>query len=629
MRFLVVVGLVFLASSLWAQSPTWEQFSGSGRIDERVVSRNETVPMQPRKITSEEDAFVLVQTIKNQAQSGNWKGASQTYARLKQLNPDGYILLEADLAMAQVARTKGKPVAPYLKSLVLSRHPVLYPEALVVMLEEDLAQNNKSAFETHYGQLLGTRYNPDKAKVLLKRFNKQFRVQNHIKTTLKTSDDWRAYLHQLDENEDNQTLIDAAQYRLDKEKKSPNKADFNLLLGKAYMREFRYLDAIRALKNVLFYRPSAEQASQAVVLRGESHVALGQYGAAEALFKEVIAGAGPSRFKQQAFYDLCSMYQTLGKKTAYQTTLKAFMETFPNADALRLLLWEAQWEEPQNQKEGVPNSIMTAIQGRQGLKNRPETLEGFPLRYSTHMVLQTLGRGSGVDTRLWAHYSRYVELGWTDMAVRDLTQQLQRQPGSKPAVYALATLYARQGNVSKSVVFLQRQLGDALTYGQVDPGFLTLLYPRPYWEWVTAYSTRFGVDPYLVLAIMRRESRFNPDAESFAKAQGLMQLMPATAAHVANRLGMSRFSTAQLRDPKLNLYLGIAYLALLEKSLPYPLHVRLAAYNAGPTVTQSWVTAETQRNVTRFIRKITYPETRYYVEAVLNDYLIYKELYKD
>ena len=60
-----------------------------------------------------------------------------------------------------------------------------------------------------------------------------------------------------------------------------------------------------------------------------------------------------------------------------------------------------------------------------------------------------------------------------------------------------------------------------------------LAYPRPYWPQLKSFSRKAGIDPYFALAIMREESHFNPRALSSSKAMGLMQLMPATAKHVA------------------------------------------------------------------------------------------------
>jgi soluble lytic murein transglycosylase len=117
-----------------------------------------------------------------------------------------------------------------------------------------------------------------------------------------------------------------------------------------------------------------------------------------------------------------------------------------------------------------------------------------------------------------------------------------------------------------------------------------------YADLIQRIASEYSVDPALVRAIIRVESNFQPAAVSRKGAQGLMQLMPATA---------DRFAVANAFDPAENIRGGVRYLRTLLDMFPGQLTLALAAYNAG------------ENAVTRFKGVPPYPETRDYVNRVL------------
>ena len=123
---------------------------------------------------------------------------------------------------------------------------------------------------------------------------------------------------------------------------------------------------------------------------------------------------------------------------------------------------------------------------------------------------------------------------------------------------------------------------------------------------------------------MRQESSFDPEAVSPVGAQGLMQLMPATAAAVAHSLGDNTFP-APLTDVKLNIQLGTAYLARLLGEFQGALPVALAAYNAGPTRAQAWLAGRNPAtlDIVDWIEMIPFDETRNYVQRCIEGIMIY------
>lgn len=123
------------------------------------------------------------------------------------------------------------------------------------------------------------------------------------------------------------------------------------------------------------------------------------------------------------------------------------------------------------------------------------------------------------------------------------------------------------------------------------------------------------VDRCLLLAVMRRESLYDPGAVSQAKARGLLQLLPETAAQLARELGRAVPAAEELHDPALNVLLSSHYLRRLSDRFSSPLLVA-AAYNAGPRAVLRWLRSSGELELDLFVERIPYRETRHYVKAV-------------
>ena len=121
------------------------------------------------------------------------------------------------------------------------------------------------------------------------------------------------------------------------------------------------------------------------------------------------------------------------------------------------------------------------------------------------------------------------------------------------------------------------------------PWWVNVFYPKPYSDIVTAYSTAYHVDPLLVYALIRRESRYQEHVESSAGAVGLMQLLPDTAAWLAEREGIVPFYEEELKQPEMNIQLGCLYLSWLNDEFQGEIPVVLAAYNAGHGRVGKWL----------------------------------------
>ena len=118
-------------------------------------------------------------------------------------------------------------------------------------------------------------------------------------------------------------------------------------------------------------------------------------------------------------------------------------------------------------------------------------------------------------------------------------------------------------------------------------------------SWVRLLAPDYGLDPNLILAIIQTESNFNPRARSPKNAQGLMQLIPSTAA---------RFGVRNTADPVQNLHGGMAYMRWLLSFFRGDLRLSLAGYNAG------------ERAVEKYLGVPPYHETKNYIRKVIRAY---------
>ena len=155
-----------------------------------------------------------------------------------------------------------------------------------------------------------------------------------------------------------------------------------------------------------------------------------------------------------------------------------------------------------------------------------------------------------------------------------------------------------------------------------------LAYPQGFWENITAYSRKYGQDPYFIAAIIREESQFSPGAVSPAGARGLMQVMPATGEWAAQMIRLPGFDRAKLFDSDTAINIGTWYISrLMQRFKNDPVFVA-AAYNAGPEAVQGWITKNGyhgERDL--FVEMIPFSETRGYVKKVMRNYAEYKRIY--
>jgi soluble lytic murein transglycosylase len=227
-----------------------------------------------------------------------------------------------------------------------------------------------------------------------------------------------------------------------------------------------------------------------------------------------------------------------------------------------------------------------------------------------------------------ARFERAVELdtlGLERHAAREL-DAIKFPPASQiGGRLVLLEALARVGSYHQALRLAVR--GNRRRMGTAGHVMDRFLYPRAYWAVVQKHAAATGVDPYLILALMRQESLCDPAAVSPKGARGLMQLMPPTAARVATALRRPVPAGRDLERPEVNIELGTAYLGELLAAYRGAIHKALAAYNAGEGAVAKWERRYPDAAPDEFVEQISYSETRGYVKAVMRNYRVYRSLY--
>ncbi len=159
------------------------------------------------------------------------------------------------------------------------------------------------------------------------------------------------------------------------------------------------------------------------------------------------------------------------------------------------------------------------------------------------------------------------------------------------------------------------------------PKWITIFYPEPHRDIVFTAAYDNHVDPYLVFAIIRVESKFQEAAESPVGAKGLMQIMPETAQWIAAQRGIENFDIAELNQPEVNIQFGCWYIANLGQEFNHDLPLVIAAYNAGRGKVGEWLQSGQWDGSLKGIDTIPFSETKGYVENVLQNYEAYRAIY--
>ena len=152
-------------------------------------------------------------------------------------------------------------------------------------------------------------------------------------------------------------------------------------------------------------------------------------------------------------------------------------------------------------------------------------------------------------------------------------------------------------------------------------------YPSAYASQIVREAKKRGLDPRLVLAIMKQESQFKPNAKSPAAARGLLQLTIDAAQRYAGRAGINQVTDASLYQPATNIAVGTEYMAELSRMFAGLAEAIAASYNGGEDNVARWLGRSNQSDAGVFAAEVGFTESKNYVFKVMSFYRAYKLLY--
>ncbi len=235
------------------------------------------------------------------------------------------------------------------------------------------------------------------------------------------------------------------------------------------------------------------------------------------------------------------------------------------------------------------------------------------------------------DDNLRVERARLLSNGaLADMAVRELQAAASKdEEGGTWAPPEMARVYQDIGRYDRGIEIMKHSTPNyfAVDLPDLPRPYWEALFPKAYWTDLRKYSALNGLDPYLVASLIRQESEFNALALSRANAVGLMQLLPKTGKTVARQVKLRGYSAPQLYTPAVNLQLGTRYFKDMVDKYNGQFEYALAAYNAGTDRVGEWLGQGHYRDPQEFVESIPFTETREYVQAILRNANVYRQLY--
>lgn len=222
----------------------------------------------------------------------------------------------------------------------------------------------------------------------------------------------------------------------------------------------------------------------------------------------------------------------------------------------------------------------------------------------------------GQDTDAWALWRTEFQNYHQPTIAEQFTDGLLRTAIGQhlKGINLVSTLEDRESPQDQTEYQALRQ---QLTYWQAR-------YPLPFFEEITTWSQQRQLNPFLVTALIRQESRFEPKIRSVAGAVGLMQVMPSTGKWIAQKINLQEYNK---ENPQDNIRLGTWYLVHTHEEYDNNSMLAIASYNAGPGNIAKWLRTLNTRDPDEFVEAIPFEETRGYVRQVFGNYWNYLRLY--
>lgn len=362
-----------------------------------------------------------------------------------------------------------------------------------------------------------------------------------------------------------------------------------------------------------------------------------QYDTAVQVFSELIDPTHRGYLKNEIVWNLAWCYYKLG---LYEDAITHFqiLEGLSNTKDLKFKVY--YWLANAYDKNGMKNRAQIYY-----TRLIDQDMFGY---YGFRAVMKTEGRlvipdrwriygkalnpvASGLDNIQSLQKAEYLfELGFKQFAEGEINSINTNQVMVKDA-YAFIKFATENSAYRSAFAVAMRNCKNMLSKFTSLKDFRrfvwSVVYPKAYDTFIKDNNKKYNIDPKLVFAMMREESRFQETIVSNAGAIGLLQIIPPTARRLAKELKYKDFQIKDLYKPDVNIRFSMQYLFDLSQMFNGEKIYMIASYNAGEDAVSRWKGASKDIPMEEFIEEIPYQETNNYVKKVLTSYWIYGRLY--
>jgi len=417
-----------------------------------------------------------------------------------------------------------------------------------------------------------------------------------------------------DDTADQQRIVSEMETRFSR---SPWLADALFSSGNMYLLRRDYSKAVEYYSYLATHFPGNKNAAAAHWRSGWLSYRLKLYPEAERLFDEQIRLYPGATETVSALYWRGRLYETQDNDPAaaaanYHTIVRVYQH-FYYAQMARERLAALSISASAGRSPGVPAVGDTPPAAKAPLNQfqpqpMPHLVDAFP-EDSPHLAKARLLANAGLN--------EYI------------ADEIKSDPNSASwSALAEAQIYSSYGETLRAIHALKRALPNAASASieSIPLAYWRILFPEAWWDAIQAESAKNNLDPFLVASLIRQESEFDPSAISYANAYGLMQLLPSVGRTLAREEGITHFQTFQLINPAMNIRLGTRYLRQMLDRFGGVQEYALAAYNAGDSRVVDWQAAGPYSGIDEFVESIPFTQTREYVEAILRNEEMYREI---
>jgi soluble lytic murein transglycosylase len=414
-----------------------------------------------------------------------------------------------------------------------------------------------------------------------------------------------------------------------------------LWLARVYLRQGDQEPFLALAREVDTGLLGGELKAKFLLLLGAEHADRGRIDTAVSTYRQAAAAAETTAVAADALWQIGWLYYS---DERYAQALGAFEESrrgqSSGSSVIQALYWKARTLEKMGERQKAFETFQSICSESRNsyycqigrTRNGWAQISGHETAGVKGPLLAEALEPQNQALMTDIHYQRATELrliGWLREAADELSTLTMRTGQDRAVVLWLARLLNSTGEYHRALSLIRTFFADVLERGGTAGGktFWELAYPGGYLKVIHGLPASQRLDTFLITAVIREESSYNPSAVSSAGALGLMQVMPQTGSKIASELGSPGFTRERLFEPCYNIRLGSWYLRQLSEKFGNNLVLVIAAYNAGPEAVSKWVQQRRGKDQDEFVESIPYTETRNYVKKVLRSYGEYKRIY--